>query len=213
MSTTNKAGIERVPVDRYSISGAMIKTFLENQLGFRIGCDFTRWTGVTAIHSYVKMRVVMNAKDLCADTTLSQDFAIRTLQENAVGIPFKDNVKKILEKYMYPANMETMQLSPEDVNEMYKYGLVAERLLEIAKLGKLTYVPQAKMFRVYLRPERIIADMLADMETNKIDGNMAITGVFGTESDTIRWEVEISKGGMANTETGILSIDKIFNEM
>jgi hypothetical protein len=213
MSITNKAGIERLPVDRYVISGSMIHTYLENQLGFKIGCDFTRWTGVTANHSYVKMRAVMSAKDLCANTQVSSDFAIRTLQENAVGMQFKDTVKETLEKFMYPANMESMQLTQEAAEEMYKYGLVADRLIEIARYGKLTYVPQAGMFRVYLRPERIIADMLSDPETGAIDGNMAITGVFGTESDTIRWEVEITKGGMANTETGILSIDKIFNEM
>jgi hypothetical protein len=207
----NKAGIERIAVDRYVISSAMVKSYLEDQLGFNIGCDFTRWTGVTANHSYVRMRVVIGAKDLLADSTLSQNFAIRTLQENAVGMQFKDTTMAVLEKYMYPKNMETMAVSQENLAEMYKYGLYGDRLAEVAKLSKLTLAPQANMFRLYLRPELIIRDMLSDVETNKIDGTMEITGVFGMDSDTIRWEVEISKGGMTNTETGVLSIDKIFN--
>lgn len=211
MSSTNKAGIERQKVDRYIITGAEVQNYLQNLLGFNIGCDFTRWTGVTANHSYVRMRVVMAPKDLVAPQTASDNYAIRMLQENSIGMQFKDTAIKTLEQFMYPKNMEQMSISSELLEEMYKYGLYGDRLIDVAKHSKLTYSKQAEMFRVYLRPELIIRDMLSDPTTGKIEGNLEITGVFGMDSETIRWEVEISQGGLTNTEIGILSFDKIFN--
>jgi hypothetical protein len=87
---------------------------------------------------------------------------------------------------------------------------IKKALEEIIKFSQLAYVQDQKMWRLYLRPERIIRDMLSDVDTGEIDGSFAITGVFGTESETIRWEVEITKGGMSNTELGVVSLDKLF---
>jgi hypothetical protein len=207
----NKAKIERQKVDRYVISSNQVTSYLQNQLGFPIGADYTRWTGVTANHSYVRMRVGIANKDIVAQQATPTNFVGRVLQENVAGVTFKDVVRDVLKPFMYPENFGPILSDPIKLNEMGIYGLGGNRLDEVIRFSQLAYVQEQKMWRVYLRPEKIIEDMLSDATTGKIDGSFAITGVFGTESDSIRWEVEITKGGTSNTELGVISLDKLFS--
>lgn len=207
----NKAKIERQKVDRYVISSNQVTSYLQNQLGFPIGADYTRWTGVTANHSYVRMRVGIANKDIVAQQATPTNFVGRVLQENVAGVTFKDVVRDVLKPFMYPENFGPILSDPVKLNEMGIYGLGGNRLDEVIRFSQLAYVQEQKMWRVYLRPEKIIEDMLSDATTGKIDGSFAITGVFGTESDSIRWEVEITKGGTSNTELGVISLDKLFS--
>lgn len=209
--SNNKANIERQKIDRYIISSNQITAYLQNQLGFPICADFTRWTGVTANHSYIRMRVGIANKDIAAAQTAPHGFVERVLRENAAGITFKSNVIDTLKPYMYPEDLRPIVNNPEKLQEMTKYGVHQEHLEEIARLSQLAYVPNSKMWRLYLRPERIIRDMLSDVDTGEVDGTLKITGVFGSDSDTIRWEVEIVKGGMSNTELGVISMDRLFS--
>ena len=210
---TNKAGIERQEVDRYVISSSQVVSYLQNQLGFPIGADFLRWTGVTANHSYVRMRVGIANKDIVAQRPDATTYVERVLQDNSNGMDFKSNVNDILKKFMYPdpIKFSTLLQDPMAVQDMYQYGLYGDRLAEVIKHSKPAYVKDQKMWRLFLRPEKILEDMLSDPATNKVDGTFAITGVFGTDSDSIRWEIEITKGGIANTELGVISLDKLFS--
>lgn len=219
MSFTNKAGVKRQAVDRYIISSAMVLNYLQNQLGFQVAADFTRWTGVTANHSYVRMRVVIDPKDIVAAQPQSQLWAERVMQENAAGIQFQDNVMEILRPFMFKETFG-QNIPAEDLEKMYTYGIVGDKLADLISKNKLAYSPNMKVFRLYLRPEAIIRDMLSDPksgnivmeddEGNQFPANFNITGVFGVESDTIRWEVELSRGNMANTEIGVIDFDKLF---
>lgn len=212
MATTviNKAGIQPIPTDRYSISTSEVVTYLQDQLGFGIGCDFTRWTGVSVDQSYVRMRAVFNPNDIIA-TTSSRDYVDRVLAENAAGIMFKDTVINTLKPFMYPDTINDVRNHPDDINRLYQIGVFGERFDEILRYSKLTYCREANMFRIYLRPERIIAEMLADPSTGKIDGDMSILAVNGTTSETIRWEVAITKNNHTFVGSTDLSIDAIFN--
>lgn len=221
MSITNNAGIKRQPVDRYIISSAQVLQYLQNKLGFQVGADFIRWTGVTANHSYVLMRVVIDPKDIVAAQPASQLWAEKQLQENAAGIMYQEDVIETLRPFMFPEILDPNRLSREELEKMYKYGVYGQNLADIITKSKLTYSPEVKLFRVFLRPDMIIQSMLAEPTSNRIvmegdDGQvypakLAITGVFGVESDTIRWEVEVSRGSMANTEIGIIDFEKIFS--
>ena len=206
----NKANIERQKLDRYVITSNQVVSYLQNQLGFPIGADFTRWTGVTSNHSYVRMRVGIANKDIVAQQSEPKNYAERVLQQNAAGTMFKDKVINTLRPFMYPKDMTRILNDQEKVNNMLQYGVYGERINEIIKFSQLAYVQDQQMWRVYLRPEKIIEDMLSDASTGVIDGNFAIVGVFGVESDTIRWEVEITGNGISNTELGDISIDRLF---
>ena len=74
----------------------------------------------------------------------------------------------------------------------------------------MSYSQQANLFRLYLRPERIIYDMLSDPATDKVDGTMSILAVAGTSSDTIRWEVAVERNNGTFSSKTDLSMDQIF---
>lgn len=205
----NKAGIERVPTDTYIISSNDVVEYLQNQLGFTVIADFTRWTGISANHSYVRMRTVFSSKDVIVENK-GADYVDRILKDNSAGIRFDENVIKILKPFMYPSNITSIYSHPEDLNRMYQYGLFGERLEEVVKFAKLTFSKENNVFMIYLRPERIIADMLSDPSTNEIDGNMSIVSVHGTNTETLRWEVEVTKNkNFGSTDPNI--IEAVFN--
>lgn len=209
MATTNKANIQPIPCDRYVITASQVVKYLQDQLGFNIGYDFTRWVGISADQSYVRMRVVFNPKDIVADSN-SSDYVDRILAAKGAGLQFKDTVIEALKPYMFPDNIGYVQQTQEDYERMYSLGIAGDRMEELARFSKLTYNPQAKLFRLYLRPERIIYDMLSDPSTDKVDGNMSILTVSGTTSDTIRWEVSVERKNTAFTAGSDLSMDQIF---
>ena len=209
-NVTNKAMIQPIPTDVYIVSSNDVLNYLENQLGFKVGADFTRWTGVTPDHSYVRMRVVMAPKDILAQSD-TKDYVDRVLSENAAGLKFKDTVIETLKPFMYPKTVGNLRNHPEDLQRMYQYGLYGERLDEVIQNAQLNYAKEAGYFRIYLRPERIIADMLANPATNAIDGSMVITAVHGTSSETLRWEVAVTRSNNINLGADGISLDKIFN--
>lgn len=208
-AVTNKANIQPIPCDRYVITASQVVKYLQDQLGFNIGYDFTRWVGVATESSYVRMRVVFNPKDIIADTG-SGDYVDRILASNGAGMQFKDTVIAALKPFMFPDNTAYAQKSQDEVDRMYLIGIFGDRWEEILRFSKLTYNPKANLFRLYLRPERIIYDMLADPANDEVDGNMSIIAVSGTTSDTIRWEVAVERKNTAFTAGTDLSMDQIF---
>ena len=209
-TNNNKAGISPVPTDRYVISSTDVVNYLQtNVLGFSIGYDFTRWTGASPDHSYVRMRTVFAPKDIVA-TTQSRDYIDKILAENSAGMQFKGDIIKSLEPFMYPKGIANIRNYPEEMNRLYQCGLFGDRLDEVIMNSQLTYAKEQNLFGLYLRPERIIADMLADPATNKIIGEMSIVGVHGTTSETIRWDVEVSRNNGFGTNANNISIDSIF---
>ena len=206
----NKAGIQPIPTDRYIITGSEVTKYLQEQLACNVGYDFTRWTGVSPDCSYVRMRIIYNPKDIVAETSTSRDYADRKLAEFSAGLMFKDTILEALKPFMYPENVADIRNRPDDLQRLYTIGVFDDRLNEIIQHSKLNYCQEANVFRLYLRPERIIADMLADPATDKIDGNMSITGVSGTTSDTIRWEVSVEKKNSEFVAGSDLSMDQIF---
>lgn len=210
ITVLNKAGIQPIPADRYNISTGEVVKYLQDQLGFNIAYDFTRWTGVTVDQSYVRMRVVFNPSDIIATAT-SKDYVDRILEENAAGIKFKSNVIDTLKPFMYPKTVQDVKNHPEDIQRMYSIGIFNERLDEIIRNSQLNYCREANLFRVYLRPERIITDMLSDPSTGEVDGELSILAVNGTTSDTIRWLVEVNHHRTTFSGDTKISIDAIFN--
>ena len=209
ITITNKSGVQPVPCDRYVITSSQVIKYLQDQLGFSVGYDFTRWVGVSADQSYVRMRVVFNPKDLIADTN-STDYVDKVLEASGAGLQFKDTVINTLKPYMFPDNTGFVQKSQDDIDRMYLIGIFGERYEEILRFAKMSYSQQANLFRLYLRPERIIYDMLSDPTTDKVDGTMSILAVAGTSSDTIRWEVAVERNNGTFSSKTDLSMDQIF---
>lgn len=206
----NKANISPIPREEYTISSSDVIKYLQDQLGFTFAADFTRWVGITQDKSYVRMRCVFAPKDIVASTE-SRDYVDRVLADNAAGLVFKDSVIAELNKFAYPKNIQNIVQHPEVLTRLSQYGVFGDRLRELFQYANMTYSQEAKCFMIYLRPEKIITDMLADPATNKVDGTLAITEVKGTTSETISWNVVISKEAAFNFGNGDISIDRVFN--
>ena len=206
----NKAGIQPIPTDNYTITGSEVVKYLQDQLGFGVAFDFTRWTGVVPDLSYVRMRVVFNPKDIVVPSD-AKDYVDRKLEEYAAGTKFDADTIEILKPFMYPEKINEIRNNPEDMQRLYKLGVLEDRFDEIVRNAKLNYCREANVFRLYLRPERIIEDMLRNPTTNKIDGTMSILGVRGTSSETIRWDVAVTRKPSAFIGNSELSVEAIFN--
>lgn len=208
----NKANIQPIPALNYTITGSEVIKYLQDQLGFAVAADFTRWTGAFPELSYVRMRVVFSGKDIVIKST-SKDYVDRKLEEFAAGTKFDADTIEILKPFMYPEKIEeSLRNSPIDRERLLKLGVTDERLADLIANKKINYYRDADLFGVYLRPERIIDDMLRNPSTNEIDGEMKILCVTGTTSETIRWHVSqtLKSSNIGNKE---LSLDAIFNRM
>lgn len=211
----NKAGIQPVPTDSYLITGSDVIKYLRDQLGFDLaGYDFTRWTGTETaefgyVLGYVRMRVVFYADDIVAKKS-SKDYIDRVLEQNASGIAFKSSVIDTIKPFMYPESVKDIFAHPEDLEKMARRGIYGERLEELIMNQSLNYCPGANCFRLYLRPERIIEDMLRNPTTNEIDGNFTILKIHGTSSETIRWEVLVNKGRNSIIGDSNISLNTLF---
>lgn len=209
MSTTiNKAGITPIPTDRYIISGSQVVKYLQDQLGFGFGYDFTRWVGANPDTSYVRMRTVFQNSDIVVPAD-EHDFVMRTLQRNSSGISFKDTVIDTLKPYMYPKLDDIQNQDADTLDRLYKLGIIGERVMELRKYGELDYCEQKGVWRLYLAPEKIIVDMLSDPTTGKPNGELTIIAVLGTTSESIRWEVAVSRKSNEIISTD-LSVDAVY---
>ena len=204
----NKAGIEPIPSDRYVISTAQVVQYLQDKLGFGFGFDFTRWVGAVPDNSYVRMRCVFQSSDIIMAAN-DTDYVTRILNKNSAAIVFKDTVMDVLKPYMYPKIDESLAQDQEALKRMYQMGLFGERLGEVARYSELDYCEQKGVWRLYLAPEKIIVDMLSDPKTGKPNGDLSIITVLGTSSESIRWEVSVSRktNVLANTD---LSVEAVY---
>ena len=211
MSTIiNKGNLKPIPTTKYEIMTGDVVKYLQDQLGFGVCCDFTRWTGVTIDHSYVRMRVVFSPNDIISRST-SRDYVDRVLEQNAAGMMFKDNVIDTLKPYLYPTGMEQLRNHPDVIEKLYKLGVYNERFAEIMRFSTMQYCRDRNVFCIYLRPERIITDMLSDPSTGEVDGKLEIVAVYGTTSDTIKWIVNVTKSTNGMPFGTNISVDAVFN--
>lgn len=212
MEYTTKSGVKPIEVDLYTFSTHDVIDYLENHvLGFKVGHDFTKWDGVTPDHSYVRMRIVIASKDIMADVKPT-NYVDRVLSENAAGIMFKEDVINALEPFMYPKTIGNIRNQSETLQHLRDYGVYGERLDELVKNAQLNYSKETGFWCVYLRPERILADMVKNVATNKIEGNMSIIKVEGGDntSDIIRWTVLVDRRN-SFVGSNSIPIDAIFN--
>lgn len=207
METTNKAGIKPIPVEQFVITGAMVTEYLERELGCRVMTDYARWTGPNATNSYVRMRCVFDPRDVqVADP--SSDYVATFLGQQNADIKFRDTIMNVLKPFMYPDNILDIMNDPRNADSLIQRGIFGDRAKELVQYSKFEYSKEYGCWKVYLRPERIIFDMLKNPSTNKIDGNAAIVAVTGTTSDTMQWLITVADKG--RTSTSAVDMDAIF---
>lgn len=214
MTENNKAGWQALPNKFYEIGVGDIQKYLEDDvLGFKIACDWERWTGITSFVGYMRMRVVIAPKNIEVPMKV-MDYADRTLRDVGGDRMLNKSVTDALQPFMYPANMHMLYLEQNRsmLKHMNELGIVGNKLDELVHYSKITLARDRDTGRqyyiTYLRPERILFDGLTNAETNKIEGQLYIRRIYGEEQKDFKFLIErvISQ----NTVTDDLSVDQIF---
>lgn len=187
-----KAGLQRIPVDYFTISSTEVaKYFTDTILGVSSGVkfEFTRWTGISSENNYVRMRVVMQPNIVIKSDKPTYQ-GERILREFASSVDVRSDLNETLKPYKYP------EINSSDIANLQRLmiqGLSSERLAEINRWKDLVYIPETNLFGIYLRPERIIGDMISDPDSDE-ERTWSIEAVRGTTSETIRWIVAVDRG-------------------
>ena len=212
VNVKNNANLVPRQKAEFAVSSSDIIRYLEGKLRFKFAAyDFMIWNSAVQGLGYVRMRVVMRPEDVVhiPNTT---SFVDKFLAANAVGLEYRDDVMDVLPPFMYPNTIGNLWNDPASLQRLEQQGIYGERLMELVNHHKPVYDKNTNTIGLYIRPEKIISDMLADPDTGRIDGNMVIGRVDGDRSaptNTVTWHVTISKEN-STTTTGI-QIDRIFN--
>lgn len=206
----NYAGIEPVKMEIYNVTGAQLVNWLEGYLGFPFVYDFVRWTGQTARHSYVRMRVAFAFNDLAINNSSELNYFGRMLRTYGNNIQYKKEVIDLLEPFMY-GDLKNAQFSNEDIRGMENFGVCGDRLTDLIMNSGLVYVKPLNVFRMYLRTEAILAKMLSDPKTDCPKGEFKIIGIDGMESDQMRWRIRIFQDDSKSALSKI-ALDTVFKE-
>lgn len=211
-----KANLKELPIKHYNVSSSDVVEYLQNLLGFRIDCDFKVWDNrsewekpMATNKCFVIMRAVFRPEDITF-TAQSHEYVDRILGETMSGIKFKDTVINTLEPFMFPKNMAMIRNYPEKLRVMAEQGIYGANLEELIKHPRLFLDKENNMFGLYLRPEKIIYDMISEADTNKPAGAMS----FGYVSDSnknaasIAWGVNVYEN-MSARMSGV-NIDAVF---
>lgn len=194
----NRANIERIKKDIYPITCADIRRYLEdNVLGFNLhNLDVKKWNSPNGRASYSVIRISMFPKDVAIQKT-STDYVDKVLAEESLYKDLNDDVINGLKPFMFPKNMIQAKQSLEVLAKLWERGIENENLDSIIRFSQITYVQKYNMYICYLRPEKIIEQMLEDPTTGKIEGAFGIpyTNVYGTNEQDMVWYPVISHEG------------------
>lgn len=216
-----KGNLSEIPVKHYVVTSSDVARYLSDQLGIRIDCDFSIWDNRAPWEKpanwhkcYVIMRAVFRPEDICIPTN-QQDYADRCLAEFSANIQFREDFYKTIKQFMFPENMnQAHMLPPEKISRLAEMGIKGDALNELMRRPDLFYDPVNQRFGVYLRPERIIADMAKDPATNKDSGIISYAYIDGSSNsaESIRWGINVYQGSSVMGKLGSVgvTIDDVF---
>lgn len=211
---SNRANIERIPIDVYPITCADIRKHLEDEiLGFKLHeMDVRKWNSPNGRASYTVIRISMFDKDVAktgktAPGTLG--YVEKAITEDGMFQEINEDVETSLKPFMFPENIDTVKQSTEALAKLWERGIENENLDRIIRFSKINRVDAYKKYICFLRPEKIIEHMLQDPTTGKIDGNFSIpySNVIGSNVQDMMWYPVISQAGHT---TEPVSLDVLF---
>lgn len=211
----NLAGWQPLPNKFYEVSAAMIQRHLENDiLGFKIACDWERWTGVDVFNGYLRMRCVMSPSDIeLPNDNQHTGYAYDELRNmNANSRNINQEVIKTLEPFMYPTDLQQWLRNQNEstISHMHALGICGDKLQELINFSRLTLITNEsngkEYYRVYLRPERILMNGLN--KTDGDNGKVFIRRIYGTSEANFYMLAERVLNNTAITDD--ISVDQIF---
>lgn len=193
----NKGGVKPIPVDLYKISAGDVKKYLEEQIFMHtIGIEFERFVGSNGACSYVKMTCLFRKTDVTDTSDKNKDVLAKMMEQTGSNMNFTDIFKQGVEKFKYPIELQNLFSDPNmqaEAREATKAGICGPNFESLIAGNTLRYDAERGILSINLRPDRVIYDMLSNPNTNEIEGKYQIDSITGNDSDTIVWNVVVSK--------------------
>lgn len=211
--------LKELPIKHVPVSASDVVEYLQNEVfGFSFDCDFKVWDNrmdyekpINTQKCYVVMRCAFRPQDIIMQAQPG-NYVDRALKNMAASTQFKDSFKKSIEPFMFPEKIRS-ENRPEVLQQLAEQGIYGERLELLRRAPRMFYDQVNNYWGVFLRPERIIAEMVKDPDEDKVDGFMSFGWLNADESNpaAITWGVNIYKG-FAGRNAGV-TIDAIFNSI
>lgn len=141
--TKNEDGTIRIKDDE-------IIEYLQNKLGSQVYCDFVTWEGLLdRSREFVIMRVVIPGEYMVEDTFDLENMCIKTDKYD------------LIKRYMFDTSMLDFLHNPENYTTLAMHGIHGIRRDDLIRHSKLMYNECNNIFMVYLKPDKIIFDILS----------------------------------------------------
>jgi hypothetical protein len=206
----NKSGATFENVKLFTITqDDVTRYFQQNILGIPASCDYIRGDGARD-NAYVLMRVAIPTKYASQKATqkVNNPYMQSQLESSNAGTYLAQEVYDNVAPFMYPKNMNDVNLKPEVVDYLTRIGLTPERYNKYINdyvEPCLSRDPDtgAEIFAFVLQADVIIQDMInvnpknekkyGNFEILKVTGGDAITDNFGRvlSSTPISWKCSI----------------------
>lgn len=218
MSAPTRSHLTEIPVKHARISSSDVVAHLQDLLGFGFDCDFilcdnrADWEKpMTTNKCYVIMRAVFRPEDITVPTN-SSEYVDKVLKATSAGTQYREDVMNTLKPFMFPQNMAAAKQQPEILQRLAEQGVAGNRLEELMRRPNIFYDQVNQRFGLYLRPERIINDIIVrHYGTNGVfNGVMSFGYLAGDNQNAaaITWGINVYEN-MTNTPSGI-TIDAVF---
>ena len=206
----NKSGATFENVKLFTITqDDVTRYFQQNIIGVPATCDYIRWDGARD-NAYVLMRVAIPTKYAAqkASAKVNNPYMQASLESSHAGIFLAQEIYDNITPFMYPKNMNDVNLKPEVVDYLTRIGLTAERYNKyindyVEPCHSVDPETGAEFFAFVLQADVIIQDMInvnpknekkyGNFEILKVTGGDAVTDNFGRvlSSTPISWKCSI----------------------
>ena len=207
----NRANIERIKKDIYPITCADIRRYLEDDvLGFKLhGLDVRKWNSPNGVGSYAVIRISIHSKNILLNQN-PKSAVDKLLAQESMFREYDKDVLNLLKPFMFPKNIAQAKQSYEVLAQLWERGIDMRALDAIIKFTEINPVEGYPYHIGFLRPEKIIEQMLEDPATGKIDGDFCIpySNVFGHDENDFMWFPVISHEGETRQP---VSLDVLYN--
>lgn len=193
-------GIDSIPVRLFKISEAEITRYLTNNvLHFPVLASYDRYDGIPGM-PYVIMKVAIPAKYAIERREVGNSVFADMVRKDGANTCIKKSLFTDIKPFRFPKYVTDGSIlsMPEERDLMIRRGVAGDDLINLIKFSK-PCVSRDNMndyVCIYLRPERIIAQMLSDKFTGKAFGDIIIEGIQGgcrhqdtNTTDPIVWDV------------------------
>lgn len=196
-----KGEVDSIPIRLFSFSEHDLTRHLMNKvLHCKLQAAYDRYDGIPGM-PYVIMKVVIPASAAIERLEIGNGQIANMIRQDGGNVRFKSSMIKDLRPFRFPKFVSDGSIlkMPKERDLMIRRGVVGPALEDLIRFSRLCYSTDGAndYVCIFLRPERIIVDMLKDKYSDKQFGEVTIESIKGgqrysdnqTATEPIVWNV------------------------